>query len=107
MSRRDHIAVDIVPSRLSIRANFILDILIHGVFAAISLVIVYRGYLFAVRMDRLSSVTMDVQMSWLYAAVPLGFCLIFIKSILNVVISLSKLVQTKKNRVTATSHLCE
>ncbi len=107
VSRRDHIAVDIVPSRLSVQANLILDILIHGVFAAISLVIVYRGYLFAERMDRLSSVTMDVQMSLLYAAVPLGFTLIFIKSILNVVISLSKLIQPKKDRVTATSHLCE
>ena len=107
VSRRDHIAVDIVPNRLSNKANLILDILIHGMFSVISLIVVYRGYLFAERMDRLGSVTMDVQMSVLYAAVPLGFSLIFIKSILNMVISLSKLIKPKKDNVTVTSHLCE
>ncbi|MGF1777386.1 TRAP transporter small permease [Vibrio nomapromontoriensis] len=107
VSRRDHIAVDIVPNRLGNKANLILDVMIHGLFSAISLIIIHRGYIFAERMDRLGSVTMDVQMSVLYAAIPLGFSLIFIKSFLNTVISLSKLVKPNRDNATVTSHLCE
>ncbi|MCG9626392.1 TRAP transporter small permease [Vibrio mediterranei] len=101
VSRRDHIAVDIVPNRLGVRANLILDILIHGSFTVISVFIVYRGYLFMERMDRLGSITMDVQMSCLYAAVPIGFALVFVKSILNAGLSLSKLFQQEKGSTTA------
>ena len=107
VSRRDHIAVDIVPNRLSHRGNLVLDVLIHSVFSIISLIIVYRGYLFAERMDRLGSITMDVQMSALYAAVPLGFCLVSVKSILNVMISMSELVRPKKDSEATKSHLCK
>ncbi|MEZ8296909.1 TRAP transporter small permease [Vibrio splendidus] len=93
ISRRDHIAVDIVPNRLSSKANLILDVCIHLIFAVIAAIIVYRGYLFAVRMDRLGSITMDVQMSMLYGAVPVGFALVTIKSSLNAAMSFMKLVK--------------
>lgn len=105
ISRRDHIAIDIVPNRISKRANLILDVFIHGIFAVIAIIIVHRGYLFAERMDRLGSITMDVQMSALYAAIPLGFVLVFIKSALNMGISLSQLCQFGKNDTAAPSHL--
>lgn len=104
VSRRDHIAVDIVPNRLGTKTNLMMDVLIHSSFAIISLVIVYRGYTFMERMDRLGSITMDVQMSLLYAAIPLGFTMVFIKSILNSVISLSKLLNPSKSNATANSH---
>ncbi|NOH26828.1 TRAP transporter small permease [Vibrio mediterranei] len=104
VSRRDHIAVDIVPNRLGTKTNLMMDVLIHSSFAIISLVIVYRGYIFMERMDRLGSITMDVQMSLLYAAIPLGFTMVFIKSILNSVISLSKLLNPSKSNATANSH---
>ncbi|MGF1680121.1 TRAP transporter small permease [Photobacterium minamisatsumaniensis] len=98
VSRRDHIAIDIVPNRLSKKANYLLDIAIHLVFTATAAVIVYRGYLFALRMDRLGSITMDVQMSWLYMAVPIGFTMIGIKSLLNVCTSTSELMALTKNK---------
>ncbi|MGF1872067.1 TRAP transporter small permease [Photobacterium indicum] len=98
VSRRDHIAIDIVPNRLSESANYVLDIMIHLVFAATSVVIIYRGYLFAQRMDRLGSITMDVQMSVLYMAVPLGFTLILIKSLLNVGTSFAALQDMRVNK---------
>lgn len=104
VSRRDHIAVDIVPNRLGTKTNLMMDVLIHSSFAIISLVIVYRGYIFMERMDRLGSITMDVQMSLLYAAIPLGFTMVFIKSILNSVNSLSKLLNPSKSNATANSH---
>lgn len=107
ISRRDHIAVDIVPNRLGNKAGLILDVLIHGVFAVVSLIIVHYGYIFAERMDRLGSITMDVQMSALYGAVPFGFILAFIKSSLNTAISISKLIQPQSGNATVTSHLCK
>ncbi|MEI8671213.1 TRAP transporter small permease [Vibrio sp. SA48] len=107
VSRRDHIAVDIVPNRLSNNANLILDFLIHSVFSVTSVFITYWGYLFAERMDRLGSVTMDIQMSVLYAAIPLGFILVFIKSTLNAGISFSKLIQPETRNSTVTSHICK
>ncbi|MBD1565956.1 TRAP transporter small permease [Vibrio sp. S12_S33] len=107
VSRRDHIAVDIVPNRLSNNANLILDFLIHSIFSVTSVFITYWGYLFAERMDRLGSVTMDIQMSVLYAAIPLGFILVFIKSTLNAGISFSKLIQPETRNSTVTSHICK
>ncbi|MBA5760894.1 TRAP transporter small permease [Vibrio sp. 404] len=107
ISRRDHIAVDIVPNRLGNKSGLILDVLIHGLFAVVSLIIVHHGYIFAERMDRLGSITMDVQMSALYGAVPLGFILAFIKSSLNAAISISKLIQPQSGNATVTSHLCK
>ncbi|WP_194436456.1 TRAP transporter small permease [Vibrio fluminensis] len=107
ISRRDHIAIDMLPNRLGDKANLVLDIFIHGLFAVISVVIIHYGYLFAERMDRLGSVTMDVPMSALYGAVPLGFVLVFIKCFLNAAISFSKLVQPQRGDSTVTSHLCK
>lgn len=107
VSRRDHIAVDVVPNRLSPRTNLILDVLIHTTFAVIAAVIVYRGYAFALRMDRLGSITMDVQMSVLYAAVPIGFVLVGIKSAMNALISLGKLLRPNEGNVSVGSHVCK
>ncbi|RJX75683.1 TRAP transporter small permease [Vibrio sinensis] len=107
ISRRDHIAIDMLPNRLGDKAGLLLDIFIHGVFAVIAVIIVHYGYIFAERMDRLGSVTMDVQMSALYGAVPVGFLLVFIKSFLNAAISFSKLVKPQRGDATVNSHLCK
>ena len=101
VSRRDHIAIDIVPNRLGPKTNYLLDIAIHLIFAATAAVIVHRGYLFGLRMDRLGSITMHVQMSWLYMAVPIGFTLVGIKSLLNVCTSSAALfgLMTEKKQL--------
>lgn len=96
ISRRDHIAVDILQNRLSERPKLVLDAIIHIVFAAVCLVVIYYGWTFTERMDRLSSVTMDVKMSALYAAVPFGFTLVFIKSVINALMSVSDIIQLQK-----------
>ena len=107
VSRRDHIAVDIVQNRLSNKFNLVLDTSIHIVFSLVSAFIAYRGYLFAERMDRLTSVTMDIQMSMLYVAVPIGFALVFIKSVANAYISISKLLKRETRNLALTSHICK
>lgn len=84
VAKRDHIAVDLVPNLLGDKGRAFLFISIHLIYLATCIYLVKLGYKSTMRMHRLEAITMDVPVSAVYIAVPIGFALMALRSCLAI-----------------------